>query len=274
MYRPSPELRSLQLKCLEILDVVHEICMKHSIQYSLCGGSVVGAHLYGGCIPWDDDVDLMMTRENYNRFTEICKTALPDNYRIINYKTSKQYYSLFTKIDDINTTLVQKNEQGEEIVSGVFLDITCYDKVPKGRTKKLVLFLYKIAQWAFSAIHIAKPKSTKDYLRNLWVRIVGFHPSWLYRFCEKCFVFFGDSEKYTYSELFGAYANTISYPSHIFEHYSNILFEGKKYMIVRDYVEYLQRRYNRTDFREPEEKQVPPHHVYVNLNQPFSKHKN
>ena len=65
------EIRKIQLKCLELLDIVDSICQKYNIQYSLCGGSVVGAYLYQGCLPWDDDIDLMMTRENYNRFLSV-----------------------------------------------------------------------------------------------------------------------------------------------------------------------------------------------------------
>lgn len=56
------DIRNIQIKCIEILNIVDQICRKHHIQYSLCGESVVGAHLYQGCLPWDDDVDLMMTR--------------------------------------------------------------------------------------------------------------------------------------------------------------------------------------------------------------------
>ena len=69
------ELRQLQLKCLEILDIVVKICTEHNIKYSLCGGAVVGAHLYKGFLPWDDDIDIMMTRENYNQFLVIAENV-------------------------------------------------------------------------------------------------------------------------------------------------------------------------------------------------------
>ena len=58
----------------------------------------------------------------------------------------------------------------------------------------------------------------------------------------------------------------------IFENYAEIDFEGKKYMIVRDYVKYLETRYDRTDFREPKEKQVAPHYKYVDLSMPYKKY--
>lgn len=77
------DIRNIQIKCIEILDIVDEICRKYHIEYSLCGGSVVGAHLYQGCLPWDDDVDLMMTRENYNKFLSVIKQELPKDFRFI-----------------------------------------------------------------------------------------------------------------------------------------------------------------------------------------------
>ena len=85
-------------------------------------------------------------------------------------------------------------------------------------------------------------------------------------FFQKVVEYLGKTTKYTYLELFGAWAQTISYRPSVFENYTDIEFEGKRYMIVRDYIEYLQVRYKRTDFREPKEKQVSPHITYVDFN--------
>ena len=64
----------------------------------------------------------------------------------------------------------------------------------------------------------------------------------------------------------------IPYNPSIFENYSSIEFEGRTVMIVRDYTEYLQTRYNRTDFREPEEMQVPTHYKYVSFDLPYKEY--
>ncbi len=272
MFQPSPELRALQLKCLEILDLVHAICRRHDIQYSLCGGSVVGAYLYGGFIPWDDDVDLMMTRENYNKFVQICQQELPPHYSLINYRTSRKYPSLFSKVMDNSTTLVQGENADERCIGGVFLDITCYDRIPTGWRRRVDMFFYTVSQWAFSARKSSCPRCYKDYMRNIWLALAGSHPSWLYKLSERVFTKLGYGQQYSYSELFGAYANTVAYPPSVFEHYTTIAFEGKEYMIVRDFIEYLQIRYNRTDFYEPEDKQHPPHYSYVDLEQPYEEY--
>lgn len=270
MNKASPELRALQLKCIEILKLVHLICMEAGIRYSLNGGTVVGAHLYGGMLPWDDDIDLMMTREEYNRFIRICSEKLPERYRMVNYQTCDDYDVLFTKIEDTQTTLVQQFGDNK-IISGVFIDIACYDKVPLNFLKPLVLLVNRATQWASCASYSNNPHLPMDYLRNAWVRIFGKHPTWLYKTAQRTYELCGKlSKRYTYSELM--FGHTIAFRPSVFENYSTISFEGGQYMIVRDYIEYLQTRYNRTDFREPEEKQVPPHYSYVNLKLPYKKY--
>ena len=136
------EIREIQLKCLEILDIVDEICRENNIQYSLCGGSVVGAHLYKGCLPWDDDVDLMMTRSNYNRFVQVISKSLPKGFSVRNYQLSNDFETTFTKIINDNTTVIQQ----DGTISGVFLDITVYDKIPMDFRFKWDEFLWKISQ--------------------------------------------------------------------------------------------------------------------------------
>jgi len=266
------EIRQLQLKCLEIFDIVVKICEEHKIKYSLCGGSVVGAHLYKGILPWDDDIDIMMTREYYNKFLKVAEKNLPEGYSIINYQTSDYSTTLkicFTKIINENTTLVQPNGD----VLGIFIDIDVYDKVPENYLKHIDLFLCEKIQ----TINKGKVPgySLRNMLRNLMLDTVLSNRRKYLSFFQKTVEFLGKlSSNYTYRELFGAYHyyNMLPYKASIFENYTTIEFEGRKVMIVRDYINYLQTRYIRTDFHEPEEMKKPSHLEYIDFNLPYKEY--
>jgi len=257
------ETRQIQLKCLEILKVVDRICRENKIVYSLCGGSVVGAHLYGGCLAWDDDIDLMMTRENYEKFIQCAKETLPDSYVMQNYAVCDDFTTTFTKIIDKKTTVVQQ----DGTVSGVFLDITVYDKIPYRKIRKIV-FHWKLLQIKLAGKR--KVKRLKDILENL---IVFFSQKNkrknLLKFQKKIEAWGKGEKDYAYAELFGAYCNTKLYKPELFENYDEIMFEGENYMIVKDYIAYLENRYERTNFYVSEEEKIAPHYQYVNFDIPY-----
>lgn len=258
------EIRMIQKKCLQILDIVDRICMNHGIKYSLCGGSVVGAYLYNACLPWDDDVDLMMTRENYNRFIEIAKEELPEGFSMHNYQCGSDFDTPFTKIMNDNTTIVQQ----DGCVSGVFLDITVYDKIPSNAFASVGTFLWKISQIVM--IGKVEPVNMQQRFRNLMLSTILRSRRGYLRFFQRIVELCSkSSSKYSYSELFGAYANTVRFAPSIFENYSLVKFEDREYMVVRDMYDYLHTRYNRTDFREPKDKQYAPHYQYVNFDMSY-----
>lgn len=264
----TKEIRSIQLKCLEILEIIDSICKKYNIKYSLCGGSVVGAHLYQGCLPWDDDIDLMMTRPNYNKFISVCREELPVGFIIQNYQCSDEYYTLFTKIINQNTTLIQEMDDGSIIKSGVFVDITVYDKIPNNKIiRGFDIFLWKLSQWCL--IGKVDKRGIKNILRNKFVSLMGVPSTRYYNFLQTVLEKNDRVKNYTYSEIFGSFCNTKPYDKEIFENYTTINFEESQYMIVRDYVRYLECRYDRTDFREPKERQVPSHYSYVDLKKSY-----
>ena len=262
------ELRRLQLKCLEILVVVDKICRENDILYSLNGGSVVGAHLYKGFLPWDDDIDLMMTRENYNKFIRIAPSCLPEGYSMFCYQLTDYASKLrlgFGKVMDDNTTFVENNGD----ITGMFIDVAVFDKVPENFLRHIDLFLYKRAQMISTGKLPGSgiKKRVRDFLLDTVFSDYGRYM----KFFQWVMELLGHTSHYTYRELCGPYyfASMIAYPPSIYENYAEIEFEGHQFMIVRDYVKYLQIRYNRTDFREPKEKQVPGHYGYLDFNLPY-----
>lgn len=116
------DLRGLQLKELEIMQAVHDACEKLGIEYYICFGTLIGAVRHKGFIPWDDDIDIMMTYENFDRFINEAPAVLPPNLKIQHWKY-EDCPNLIPKVRDVNTTFLHAEHVGLDINQGVFIDI-------------------------------------------------------------------------------------------------------------------------------------------------------
>ena len=92
------ELRELQLITLDILKTVIGFCNKHNLRYYLSEGSLLGAIRHGGFIPWDDDMDIAMPREDYEKFIKLWNSNIHDDCRLFHQSTYTKYYLPFAKV--------------------------------------------------------------------------------------------------------------------------------------------------------------------------------
>ena len=95
-------LREIQLSSLYILKAIADICEKHGIEYSLAYGTLLGAVRHKGFIPWDDDIDIMMSRPNYNRFVSFFIEKQNDYMplKLVNMETEPCCPHFITRITD------------------------------------------------------------------------------------------------------------------------------------------------------------------------------
>lgn len=132
--------RNLQLKILEMVKYLDSFCKENQIEYYIIYGSCLGAVRHKGFIPWDDDFDVGMTLENYNKFISLCKTKLDANkYFLQTLETEPNYYLSFAKLRDINTTLIEEGNKNIPITYGVYIDIFPIVGLPKGKLKRAIL---------------------------------------------------------------------------------------------------------------------------------------
>lgn len=132
----SPEiLKKLQNIELGILNEFDQICQKNNLDYFLVGGSAIGVVRHGGFIPWDDDIDVGMPREDYEKFLEIAKEQYSDRYTIVN-NDNNPYFPLMNTRWSLKGT-EYKTEDLKDIPGefGIFLDIFCQDNIPNDDKK-------------------------------------------------------------------------------------------------------------------------------------------
>ena len=117
------EVREVQLYKLEILKDFADLCKKNHLRYCLYGGTLLGAVRHGGFIPWDDDIDLLMPWNDYNRFLKIYSKQLPEKYFVQNYQTDPCFPLMFTQLRVNNTTSMPVKNAALDIHWGICIDI-------------------------------------------------------------------------------------------------------------------------------------------------------
>ena len=134
-------LKEAQKLMVKILKEVHRICEKHNIKYFLDAGTLIGAVRHKGFIPWDDDLDIGMLREDYNKFLAVAKDELPE-YLFLQTFDNDQFYDIYQvpcKIRYNNTLFIQKTiAENPKMHNGIYIDVLPYDSLPKKR------WLYKL----------------------------------------------------------------------------------------------------------------------------------
>ena len=116
------EQRKIQLLQLNILKEFDRICRKHDLKYTLAGGSMLGAVRHKGFIPWDDDVDVSMLREEYEKFCEICKTELDaEKYFLQTMDTDPEYRFIYGRILLNGTAYVRAGQEHMKAKNGIFI---------------------------------------------------------------------------------------------------------------------------------------------------------
>ena len=124
-------MNELQKIEMELFQCFEAVCQKLNLNYFLVCGSALGAARHEGTIPWDDDFDVGMYREDYNKFMELAPTLLPDGMFLQNYKSDPKFPYVFSKLRNSNTTFIQTILSDLDINHGIYMDIFPLDGYPE-----------------------------------------------------------------------------------------------------------------------------------------------
>lgn len=239
------DLRKLQLTELEMLEEVDRICRKNGIPYSLDAGTLLGAVRHKGFIPWDDDLDVMLLHEDYERFYEACKKDL-DTARFFfqDHRTDPDYRWGYGKMRRLGTEYIKAGQEKLKQRTGICIDVFDAENIPDGEKerKKYIRRMFCIRKMMYSALGRTNESNP---LMRLWYSILYLVPiQTVFRIKDRL------TRKVNASRTENVFFPTwpvknhpYGFPRRLFDEFTDVEFEGGKFMAIRDYDTYLKIRY-------------------------------
>lgn len=124
----------------EVYKAIAKVCDKHGLKYYVTDGVALGAVRHKGFIPWDDDFDMSMPRDDYEKFLEIAEKELPSCYKIVTWRNTPEYNLLFAKVQDTRRDKIEHVEAltGRILSNGIYVDILPIDKTHPNKVLRYI----------------------------------------------------------------------------------------------------------------------------------------
>lgn len=263
------ELRELQLQILEIYKTFIEFCNKHNLRYYLFEGTLLGAVRHNGFIPWDDDLDVAMPRQDYQKFVRLWNIQKINNCILSHNSTYKSYYLTFSKLSSVKKTefhsLLHTNLKIQPPLSDICIDIFPLDncgpvnldlfrRVRKIRKLRNIL-LAKVG-------YFKNPKKKRAY--RFYKTIKSFDS--LHKALYKLYTRDAENSQFIANFASSYILTKEHFPKNFFEPARTIDFEGIPSTIPAKSEQILLRIYGDYSVLPPAEKRKPPHKYIIKNN--------
>lgn len=241
------------------LKSIDNCCRVNNISYSLCWGTMIGAIRHHGFIPWDDDMDLMMPREDYNRFLEVYNDP---EYGVYAPMKTKNCIQLLIKVFNNKTMIFFDNHP--KSLYGLWISIFPYDHVPDENLKSwemrrtfwMNLYHFKVVR--FLTTDSILRKCIKAVLK---IPVLPFSSFYLAKKAESCLSEYNNqpTKKVCLWDCGVGFTKYYYFPRELFDDFLDVEFDGVKCKIIRGYDEFMRMYYGDYMTPPPVEKQVPSH---------------
>ncbi len=261
------DYRKLQLVQVSIVEDIDRICRENGLTYYMIGGTLLGAVRHKGFIPWDDDIDLVMYREDYDALISILQKKHSEKYFVQTFNTDKHYTRYIAKIRLNGTKMVESYLENTKAHSGIYVDIFPLDQTKKddGLGLKLrgkivrCLFAYK------SVKHDAVVK--KSGIKYLFSRILKWTTYIIPdSFINKLFDYVcskDNSKNCKYTTNFASHFKWKKqmFKNEVFGEGCKLEFEGHMFNAPNEYLTILERLYGKNYMDIPSEEKRETHNI-------------
>ncbi len=265
MVYSEEELKGLQRINLQMAEYFVSFCEEHDLLCYFCGGGCIGAVRHKGFIPWDDDLDFFMPRDDYEKLAELWNRDTACSQRYVLCKPSLNFidHNEFITIRDKETTLIKPYQAGLDIVHGVALDIFPLDGYPASKIKRKMQCIWAMVYSLFCTQII--PEAHGKFMKWGSKAVLGvFHSKKIryriWKFAEKQMSKYDiDDCKYITELCAGPGYMRNCYPKEAFSSAVWLPFEGTEMPVPIGYDVYLRIAFGDYMKLPPEDKQIPHH---------------
>lgn len=265
----DPEtLKHLQDVYLMMLKDFIKVCDENQIEYYLDGGSALGAVRHQGFIPWDDDIDIILFRDEYNRLIEILEKLPQDKYELLSSKNKKCYCRLHSQWNLKGTKTEAYYDMNTDFTLGICLDIFVLDNIPNDGLRKKIFSikqtLIRKLIWSYeitnSEAYISKNKERMGKILKIIFKIFRINFTKIKKINNNFIEKYRNENYENVCNLSTTY-ELVSIPKNIFHPPKKVKFEDVEVNIPNDYDKYLKIIYG-DNYMEIPPKEDRYNHIY------------
>lgn len=233
---------------MDIMREIDRICKENDITYFLVGGSLLGAVRHKGFIPWDDDIDIGMFREDYDKFRKVCPGALADHLSYQSYREEPTSHYIFDKIRLKDTYFNTKfSNRFRDIENGLFVDVLVYDRTSNSSLgQKFHIKMIKIFRRIINIrwVNVAR-KGIHYHASKMFLPLMRILPFNFYHFCfERALQMFNHKKNSKYIiDGVGQNLEKGAFPLEWFDEFVELQYEDMKFKAPKEYDAYLRKWY-------------------------------
>lgn len=262
-------LEDIHKEDLKILKEFIKICDRYNLTYYIIGGTLLGAIRHKGFIPWDDDIDIAMPRNDFNKLIEVANSSLPNNMELITFENDNNNRDYVSKIINKEINITEKVNESKDKKINLFIDIFSIDGTPNNIfLRKLyylrILFYRMLIKWYYiDEIHGCKKRKIHERLlifigKILPTKIIINPKKNLYKI-DKLLQKYSCDKSNNIGTIMGTYKTREIVPKEYFGKPTDYLFEGLNLKGPERYHEYLTHMYG--DYMIPPKNKFTNQHI-------------